>query len=426
MENNPAEAKKRSSRRILIIAVVVIVFVLAAIAVGRLWYDSAHPEDTVKDESVNIRVAPATVDNVEISSVYTGKLTAVNEVNVIPKIPGKVTSVEVSQGDAVVAGAVLFRLDPEDVQRQVNQAQIQHDAAKSALDLASDAVRTAESMVAAAKTPPAASSVPDMSGGASLPDVADLAEAAEAAAVAQATAQAQATAAQAQAIAQTEAALAQAKAGYEQANVQFKLAREGLAAANAALSECTVTAPIDGYVTALNVQRGGMASQAMPSVSISDTNALRITTNVSEGMVDAVRIGDSAEVYVRAISDTPFTGTITAVVPAPPAGSLSYPVVIELPSGDSRLKPGMFAEIRMTTGRAADVVAIPSEAVLIKAGAEVVMVIDADERVRSVRVETGLDDGALVEIRSGLKSGDKVVFEGQHYLNEDSEFKIVE
>jgi RND family efflux transporter MFP subunit len=408
---------KRSSHRTLIIAVAVIVLVLAAIAGGRIWYEALHPEDTVKNEVVNIRVTPAVVGDVEIMSIHTGKISAVNEVNVIPKIPGKVASVDVALGDHVTAGDVLFRLDPADVQRQVNQAQIQYDAAKGALDLASDAVRTAESMVDAAKN----MTLPSMPGGAGSPGIPGGTDPAAIAAAAAEAAQAQATAQ-----AQAEAALAQAKAGYEQANAQFKLVREGLNAANAALADCSVTAPIDGYVTLLNVQRGGMASQAMPSVAISDTNTLRITMTVSENMVDHLQVGDSVEVYVRSVSEEPVAGKITAVVPAPPTGTLSYPVVIELPAGDSRLKPGMFAEIRMTTNRAADVIVIPSDAVLIRTNEEAVMVIDSDERVRSVQVTTGLDDGYSVEIKSGLAAGDKVVYEGQFYLNEDSEFKIVE
>ncbi|MDR2157188.1 MAG: efflux RND transporter periplasmic adaptor subunit [Clostridiales Family XIII bacterium] len=412
MENNPAEVKKRSSHRTLIIAVTAVILVLAAVAAGRLWYNASNPAAAVKEEVVNIRVTPAAIGSLETSSIYTGKLTAVNEVNVIPKIPGKVLSVEVALGDRVSAGDVLFRIDAEDVQRQVNQARIQYDAAKRALDGADSAVKSAERMVETAKVP--ASPPPGLPEGATGAGIAD-----PAAEMAKAQAEAAARA-------QAESALMQAKAGYEQANVQFQLAQEGLNAVSAALSDCAVTAPIDGYVTALNVQKGGMASQAMPSAVIADTNALRITTSVSAARIDDIRIGDAAQVYVRALSDEPFAASIVAVVPAPPAGSAGYPVVIGLANGDSRLKPGMFAEIRMVTGKATDVVVIPSDAVLIKGGEEIVMVIGSKGGAQPTRVETGLDDGSLVEIKRGLKADDKVVCEGQFYLNEDSKFKIVE
>jgi RND family efflux transporter MFP subunit len=399
MENNPAKVKKRSSYRTLIIVVVVVVLALAGVAGGRLWYNAIHPDAVVAEEAVNIRVTAAAIGEVEISSIYTGKLTAESEVSIVPKIPGKVISVDVALGDKVSAGDVLFRLETADVQLQVNQARIQHDAAKSAADSASSAVRAAESAVEVARNLP---TVPDVSGGGfNLQGGTDP-------------------------VAAAEAALAQTKAGYEQANVQYQLAAEGLNAANAALSNCTVTAPIDGYITSLNVQEGGMASQAMPSATVSNIDALQITTNVSENMIDNIAAGDAAAVYIRAVSEEPFAGVIRSVVPAPSAGTTTYPVVIELPNGDSRLKPGMFAEIRMTTDRAADAVVIPSDAVLIKTGREVVAVIGADDKVRLVQVETGLDNGSLVEVKSGLKDGDTVVYEGQHYLDEDSEFEIIE
>jgi RND family efflux transporter MFP subunit len=386
-------------------------------------------------------VKAAAVGEISISSIYTGKLVAEGEVGVVPKLPGKVVSVDVALGDRVSAGDVLFRLDPADVQLQTSQAQIQFDAAKSALDRADsavksaagtvdsaedavksakDAVKSAKDAVKAAKKLPSAPVV--SGGGLAPPGGTDPVAQAEAA-----LSQTQVGYEQTKAgLEQAKAGHEQTKAGYEQANAQYKLASEGLNAANAALSNCAVTAPIDGYVTALNVQKGGMASQAMPSATISNVEALQIVTNVSENMVDDIAAGDSAEVYVRAVSEEAFAGVIQSVVPAPSAGTTTYPVVIELPSGDERLKPGMFAEIRIITERAADVVVVPSDAVMIKTGKEVVAVVGPDDKVRLVSVGTGLDDGSLVEIKNGLKSGDTVVYEGQYYLDEDSKFEIIE
>ncbi|MDR0356867.1 MAG: efflux RND transporter periplasmic adaptor subunit [Clostridiales Family XIII bacterium] len=419
MENNSPDVKKRSTRRAPIIITIVVILALAAAAGGRLIYDSLNPSETTEEDSVNIRVTLAEAGDIEISSIYTGKLAAVNEVSVVPKIPGRVVSVDATLGDKVSAGDVLFRLDTADVQRQVNQAQIQYDAAKAAYDGASDAVKAAESMTDAAKK--AASEIPAVPDSPAMPGLPEVADPdAISLTIAAAKEQAQ------QALSQAEAALAQARAGRDQADVQLKLAQEGLNAAQAALAECTVTAPIGGRLTSLNVQRGGMASQAMPSASISDIDALQIETGVSETMVNRIKEGDSTEIYVRAISDEPIAGKIKTVVPAPPTGAVTYPVVVELPNDDGRLKPGMFAEIRMTTDRATDVVVIPSDAVLIKTGKEIVVVIGADDSARWVEVETGLDDGSLVEIKSGLKRGDKVVSEGQYYLDEDSAFKIIE
>jgi RND family efflux transporter MFP subunit len=187
-----------------------------------------------------------------------------------------------------------------------------------------------------------------------------------------------------------------------------------------------VTAPIDGYITALSIQEGGMASQAMPSAVITGIDNLEVKTSIAETFVDKLRKNDPVDVYVKAVSDEPFTGKIKAVVPAPGQGQTTYPVIISLTGEANDLKPGMFAEISMASDRAEDVVTIPSDAILIKSGEEIVCVLDNNDKVSFVNVETGLDNGELIEIVSGVSAGDRIVYEGQHYLNDESVVKVIE
>jgi RND family efflux transporter MFP subunit len=357
----------------------------------------------------------------------------------------------VKLGDRVKEGKVLFVVDPSDVESQQAQAKIQRDAAGKGRSAAASGVSTARSAVSDAKkavkdaksdlkdaknalkkakklpqvnTPSMPATSPAVSPAASP---ATSAAASPVAAAEQLVAQAEAVLAQAKAAQkQAEAGLTQAQSGYDQADAQYRLANEGVSAADNAISETTVRAPIAGYITGITVQRGGMVSQAMPSVVITGTGKIQVATTVAENLVSGIHAGDAVDVYVRAVSDEPFAGTISRIVPAPPTGQTTYPVVIDFDYPGKELRPGMFAEISMATDSAEGVILVPSDSVTIRNGKEVIAVLDADNKVHITEVESGIDDGTDVEILSGISAGDRVVTEGQHYIDDSSNVKVVD
>ncbi|MDR3225921.1 MAG: efflux RND transporter periplasmic adaptor subunit [Clostridiales Family XIII bacterium] len=448
-----AQSKKSHAKVVLIVVLVIVA--LVALAGYRLLDKYLNPEVAAVDDTVNVTVAEAVTGDIEVTSVHTGKITAEDEVNVVPKIPGKATSVNVELGERVEEGDILFIIDPSDVEAQQKQAEIQRDAAnrgkssasgaisdaQSAVSDAKDAVKKAKKAVKSAKkdlksaksTLKKAKKLPQTGTPATIPGATQT-QTSPVAAAQQLVAQAEAVLAQAEAGVvqakgaqkQAEAGVRQARSGYDQADAQYKLAEEGVSSAENAIGETTVRAPITGYVTGITVQRGGMVSQAMPAAVITGTGKIQVTTTVAENIVGGIHDGDAVDIYVRAVSEEPFTGTISRIVPAPPAGQTTYPVVIDLNDPGEALKPGMFAEIGMVTGRADGVVLIPSDAVIIRDGKEVVATIDGDNNVRIAEVATGIDDGMNVEIQSGISAGERVVTEGQHYINDETKVRIAE
>jgi RND family efflux transporter MFP subunit len=214
---------------------------------------------------------------------------------------------------------------------------------------------------------------------------------------------------------------------YERTQSAYNMARESYAAAGDAIGNATVTSPIGGYVTSVNVSVGGMASQASPAVTISNTDRLEINTGLSENMINKVKPGDTVEVRVKSVSeDSSFVGTVTAMAPAPAVGSLTYPIVITLDSPGEEVKPGMFAEVTIAADKVEGALAVPSKSVFIRAGRQMVISLDASDAVVLNEVTTGVDNGDVIEIKSGLTAGDRVVTEGQSYLNVTSKVNIVE
>lgn len=351
--------KSMSKKKKIIIVVVIVIVILMAFRTisGRLADSSVTTSDVI-----NIKVAAATLTTLENTSPLTGRLEPVEEVSLVPKIPGEVTNVYVNLGDKVTKGTVLFELDKTQISTSYNQAIVAYSDAKINLDR----------MAALYKE-----------GAVSLQQ-------------------------------------------YEQSKSQFTMAKESYTAASDGISNYIVTSPIDGYVTSINVAVGAIASQSMPAASIANIDKLEIDTSVSENMINKIKVDDKVQVLVPSVSDVAFSGTITALSPAPATGSLTYPLKVTLDNATTLVKPGMFAEVIITSEKTENVLAVPSNAVLIKSGKTVVAVIEKNNKVSLKEVVVGLDNGELAEIKSGINAGDTIVVEGQYYLEETSEINIIE
>jgi RND family efflux transporter MFP subunit len=168
-----------------------------------------------------------------------------------------------------------------------------------------------------------------------------------------------------------------------------------------------------------------MAAQTMPAVTISDVSEISVAMSVSENIIPKIKVGDAVTVKIKSVSGEAIPAKIETIVPSPPQGQTTYPVIIAFDTDAAGVHPGMFAEITLTTGVAKDVITIPSDAVMIKSDKQVVAVLGADEKVSLVDVTTGLDNGTSVEITSGIAAGDRVIYEGQYYVDADSEVKVV-
>lgn len=226
-------------------------------------------------------------------------------------------------------------------------------------------------------------------------------------------------------------------------------------------SSATITAPISGTVTALNVKQGErVGAMQMPGselLRIADMNSIEVRVDVNENNIIKISIGDSADVEVEAYNKRKFKGIVTAIANGGTKREAqsflsnditSYEVRIRLlPATYADLydstkprsmpfRPGMNARADIKTRKREDVLAVPVGAVVSKpkgedataslekegkedvAGEEtgfgedleeVVYVIKQDGNVEKRVVVTGIQDINYFEITSGIKEGERVV-----------------
>jgi RND family efflux transporter MFP subunit len=202
---------------------------------------------------------------------------------------------------------------------------------------------------------------------------------------------------------QTKIALLNARDGLAQA-------KAALADLNAQLSHASLLAPADGIVTVINLTVGANAPVA-DAIDVAAAT-FEVTANVVESDVSTLQIGQPATVTVSAIS-ADLTGTVTAIAPvaetSTSGGVVSYAVTVSLQAPPPSLRPGMTADVTVTTASASGVLSVPAAAIRGTSGNYNVLVLTAAGTAEARPVTVGLMTSSLVEIKSGLNAGDVVI-----------------
>jgi Cu(I)/Ag(I) efflux system membrane fusion protein len=126
---------------------------------------------------------------------------------------------------------------------------------------------------------------------------------------------------------------------------------------------------------------------------------------------------------VPAYPDQVFVGHVGAILPEVNPTTRTVRARVEVANPGARLKPGMFATLSLSAGRAQQVVLVPSEAVIRTGERSVVIVAEGGGTFRPQEVELGVETGGSSEIRKGLKPGDKVVLSGQFLIDSEASLR---
>jgi cobalt-zinc-cadmium efflux system membrane fusion protein len=180
----------------------------------------------------------------------------------------------------------------------------------------------------------------------------------------------------------------------------------------------TVTAPVGGSVTALAVARGNMINDpTQPIMTIADLSTVWVTALVPEKNAAAVSKNQDAEVSLVAYADRVLRGKVLFVSDVIEPDSRRNKIRIAFANPDYALKPNMFATVTLT-GQTQSHVVLPSSALLMNNDRTSVFVAVAPWTFERRTVDTQLEEGASVAIRSGIEAGEQVVIKGGILLND--------
>ena len=287
-----------------------------------------------------------------------GQLKPISASVVSPSVDGTVASINVQAGQSVNEGDVLMTIKNDELDNAVAEAQ-------RAVATAQEDLKNAQAALAAAQAAPTS-------------------EADGATASTDATANANASA-----VSSAQRNLASAQATLDQANAKA--------------TERTVKAPSSGSIVELNAKVGatvtggmvmgeGDTSGGKQCMQIADLSKMKVTVQVGEKDIAKIAVGQSANVTYPAFPDIVSQGTVTAIASVANSdaangggGSVTFNVDILIEAPDSRLKPGMTAEVSVVTEQLDDVVMVPTMALMTEDGEHYYVNVATDDEGKETR-----------------------------------------
>ncbi|HEY3392345.1 MAG TPA: efflux RND transporter periplasmic adaptor subunit [Lacipirellulaceae bacterium] len=338
-------------------------------------------------------LAPTTVVSHEIATgelvsevMGTGTLEARIKVTVSTKIAGRITEVLVDQGDEVQAGQMLVRLDGEDFKRQVEVEQANVAAGKAALDrLFADKAYAKATLDFATRSHERARGLV-ASKAVSQEDFDQI--------VASLT--------------MAKAALERAEAAIVEGQKQLIAAQQTLEFQKARLADTVIAAPFAGLIVRRDRDPGDVVVPGTSVVSLISLNEVWVRAWVDESEMARLKPGQSAKVVFRSEPDCPYTGRVVRLGRESDRETREFLVDILPNKLPANWSVGQRAEVFVETARKSDVLLLPTQYLLRKAGATGTFVA-VDDKAIWRPLEFGLRGRQAVEVTAGLQSGDLVV-----------------
>ncbi len=138
-----------------------------------------------------------------------------------------------------------------------------------------------------------------------------------------------------------------------------------------------------------------------------------------------VRTGQAVEVSADALPGNRYRGAVEAINPRVEANGRSLEVRARLSNSDGRLRPGMFARVRIIVGERANALLVPEEAI-VPLGDDFFVYTVVDGKANRIRVKLGVRRDSQVELLEGVRPGDKVVTAGMRVQRDGQPVRIVQ
>lgn len=394
------------------------------------WYMRPKPQQP------NYITATVARGDIENSVMATGKVEAVNQVDVGAQVSGEVTHLYVKVGDVVNKGDAIAQIDPKTMRNNLTTQQANLEQSVANLVSAQAGLQTKQSALATAQSE-LKSKLATLNQAKSqyrrlqslMASNAISTQELEQAKTQVTTAEAALDSAN-QAINTAKANLAASQADIVTARANIKKSQTEVNTAQQNLGYTQITAPMSGTVISVTTKQGQTvnANQTAPTiVTLADLSSVRIKAKISEA--DVINLKAGMPVYFNVIGnpDKKFNAKLTAIEPAPEGttagnnnanAAVYYIGYFDVPNPQGLLRINMTAQVYIVQDKATNILTVPAAAIKTdpKIGSYV-QVLQPDNTTRKQMVKTGLTNRIDTQILSGVNAGEKIV------ISEDTDKK---
>jgi len=218
--------------------------------------------------------------------------------------------------------------------------------------------------------------------------------------------------------AQKEEKITQINSQTEQIKTEVKLKESKVDSAKADLNEARkkledtkIKAPVAGTITKVEIEEGETAKPGNVIIAMIPEKKYKIEADVSEVNIASIDKNDPVKVDFDAFPNENYNGTVHKIHPAEivKEGVIYYRIEVLLTESPDKLKPGFTTNLDIITGQKENVVAVPYVAVKEDEQGKYVEIAEDHTIKEKRRVKTGLEGDTMIEIKEGLKKGEKVV-----------------
>jgi membrane fusion protein (multidrug efflux system) len=321
----------------------------------------SEEDETEAAPAIPVEIATATRG--DIFSTYTGTapIEAFEDAEVIAKVGGEVRAILVEEGDDVVAGQILARLDGDRLRLEV--AQSDANLQKLRRDYQRNIDLKDKGLISAGD--------------------------------------------------------------FEEIQYRTEALEASHNLAMLELSYTEIRAPINGVISERFIKLGNTLDVNSPAFQVTSLEPLVSYLHVPEREYRRLQPGQNAALEIDALQAASFVGTVARISPVVDPQTGTFKITIEVSDPSRRLKPGMFGRISIVSDMHANALRIPRGAIVEEAGASLLFVIGADDLVEKRMIRTGFIEDGLVEILDGLADDEMFVVVGQSGLKNGATVSII-
>jgi RND family efflux transporter MFP subunit len=257
-----------------------------------------------------------------------GNLIGAATVQVVPRVNGRLATVNVQLGDSVRRGQTVAKVEDLEIQEQVRQAEAAYKVAEATIRQRDADLKLAKTNRDRSESLYNRQLLPQQT----FDDT----------------------------VARHEAALAQ----NDLARAQFEQAKARLEELKITLQNTIIASPVDGFVSKRFSDPGAFVGPNSPVVAVVDIRTVRMVANLVEKDMKRVPAGTAAAVEVDAFPGEKFAGRVRRVAPVFDPATRTAEMEIEIPNGNYRLKPGMYARVQLTVDSKANALTVPRNALV--------------------------------------------------------------
>lgn len=365
-----------------------VILVLLAAGGYAWWHFRAQPDEAGAIKYITAEVKKGDIAQTVLAS---GSIQPFKSVKVGAQVSGEISALSVKIGDKVKTGDRIAEIDASTQQNTRDSAAAALASSKAALSAAQAKLREAQQNFNRQQEM--------VKKGAAARESLDAAQ----------------------------ATLKSAQSAVDQAKADIRKSQLELDNAGLRLGYTSVTAPMDGVVISVAVEKGQTVNAVQDSptlVTIAQTNTMTVEAEIAEADVGAVQPGMAAHFTLLGADKTRYEGKLKSIDPAPLATSKNtttttsssndtavyYYGKMDVPNADGKLRIGMTANMVINVREAKGVLTIPMTALQTNsAGADEVQVMGADGKPQPREVKLGINDGVNTEVTEGLTAGEQVV-----------------